>query len=154
MSESKGKQKEGEEEHHHHHHDHHDHPTANYYRGVLAGLAGTKFEKRTVQFLKARDLIFDFPKDPIPPSLMQNQDFRRGCFESCGDFHFDKEGRPIVTCTKLDNLKYEDVHALDFLGLLYDAINLEEELYDSSMYMAYKKLSLNQQLLSLRNVMN
>lgn len=134
MSESKGKQKESE------YHQKDDHPTANYYRGVLTGLAGTKFEKRTVQFLKARDLIFDFPKDAIPSSLMQNQDFRRGCFESCGDFHFDKEGRPVVTCTKLDNLKYEDVNALDFLGLLYDTINLEEELYDYSMYAAYKKL--------------
>lgn len=126
----KGKQKEGGEE---------NSTTANYYRGVLTGLAGTKYEKRTLQFLKSRDLIFPFPKDPIPPSLFQNQDFRRGCFESCGDFHFDKEGRPIVTCTKLD-LKYEDVNALDFLGLLYDSINLEEELYDYSMYAAYKKL--------------
>lgn len=134
MNESKGKQKEGEEEHPF------NTSTANYYRGVLAGLAGTKVEKRTIQFLKARDLIFPFPKDPIPSSLFQNQDFRRGCFESCGDFHFDKEGRPIVTCTKLDNLKYEDVNALDFLGLLYDSINLEEELYDYSMYAAYKKL--------------
>lgn len=132
--ETKQKQKEGEEEHPF------NNSTANYYRGVLAGLAGTKFEKSTIQFLKARDLIFPFPKNPIPSSLTNNQDFRRGCFESCGDFHFDKEGRPIVTCTKLDNLKYEDVDALDFLGLLYDGINLDEELYDYSMYGAYKKL--------------
>ena len=119
-------------------------PTANYYRGVLKGLAGTKYEKSTVEFLKARDLIFPFPKDPIPSSLIQSQDFRRGCFESCGDFHFDKEGRPIVTCEKLDNLNYKDVNALDFLGLLYDSIDLSEELFDYSMYAAYKKLCQHQ----------
>ena len=132
--ETKQKQKEGEEEHPF------NNSTANYYRGVVIGLAGTKDEKSMNQFLKARDLIFPFPKNPIPSSLTNNQDFRRGCFESCGEFHFDKEGRPIVTCTKLDNLKYEDVNALDFLGLLYDEIDLEEELYDYSMYGAYKKL--------------
>lgn len=111
-----------------------------YYQGVLIGLEGTKYEKRTIEFLKARNIHVSIPKTVELELLKCNQNFRRGCFESCGDFHFDKEGRPIVTCSKLDNLKYEDVNALDFLGLLYDDINVADELFDYTMYAAYKRL--------------
>jgi hypothetical protein len=117
-----------------------DNATANYYRGVLYGLSGTKEEKRTEQFLQSRDLYFPFDMQNIPGFLLASTDFQRGVYESSGEFLFDKEGRPIVHCTKLDQLKFTDVDALDFLGLLYDTIDLDEQLYDYTMYYAFKKL--------------